>query len=299
MAPRKARKTWRKKRSNPRKPVARLSKPLRRAVKQIVRGDLETKYTNWYETLNGGDRTTRATGGYAQSGWAVQNQSITNNPLDILRLIPTVLEGTGDFNRIGSRIRPVSFKVKGFMRVRLDLLNSTSTLPTDFTVDLYVLQHRQLKDYNNLYASNNFGDMLELGEGETVAYQGIAIDTGMRVSDKHYTVLQRKRITLRYAGIINGTATASPFSIANSHTYYAEYSLNLIKHLPKVLMYPDDNSNGVPVDPVVYNAPSNSSIFMCMGYPNWKAPLNNGSAGSANNSFMEQTYMTELGFKDA
>lgn len=296
MPPRKNRNRKMKPRSK--KPVARLSKPVRRAIKNIVRGEAETKYTNWYQTLNTTGES-RATGFLSGSGWAVQNQSITNNELDILRVIPTVIEGTGDFNRIGARIRPVSLKVRGQVRVRLDLLNSTATLPTNFTVDLYVIQHRRLKDYTSLYSLNNFAQFLETGEGGTTEYTGISINSGMRVSQQNYTVLQRKRITLRYAGVVNGVSATAPYSVANAHTFYAEYSLNLTKHLPKVLQYSEAEVNGSAVDPLTLNAPTNSSIFMCMGYPSWTNSMNNGTAGSANNSFLEQTYVSELGFKDS
>ena len=278
---------------------ARVSKPLRAAVKAIVRGQAETKYTNWYSSVNDGTSTTKATGFFSASGWAAQNQSITNNTTDILRLIPTVIEGTGDTQRIGSRIRPVSFTLKGSMRIRNVLINSPLTVTTNFTVDLYVLQHRRLKDYANLYTQNVFSDLLENGEGGTVNYTGIAVNRGMRVSSSNYIVLARKRITLRYGGVTAGAAgPTNPYCISNAHTFYADYSMNLTKHLPKVLQYPDAATGTNVVPPVVLNAPTNSAIFLCMGYPSWFNDITNSTAAAAGNSFMEQTYVTELGFKD-
>ena len=278
---------------------AHVSKPLRAAVKAIVRGQAETKYTNWYSTTNDGTVTTKATGFFNASGWATQNQSITNNTTDILRLISTVIESTSDFNRIGSRIRPVSFTLKGSMRIRNVLINNLLTVTTNFTVDVYVLQHKRLKDYANLYTQNVFSDLLQNGEGGTVPYTGIAVNRGMRVSPANYTVLARKRITLRYGGITVGAVTpTNPYCISNAHTFYADYSMNLIKHLPKVLQYPDSATGGTPLPAVVLNAPINSSIFMCMGYPSWFNDISNTTAAAAGNSFMEHTYVTELGFKD-
>jgi len=278
------------------KPVAKVSKPLRRAIKQIVRGDAETKYTAWYQGVNDGTVTTRSTGFFSTSGWSVQNQAIALNETDILRLIPQVLEGTGDYNRIGTKIRPVSLNVKGQLRVKL--ANVLLYSPAAFTVDLFVLQHKRLRNYEQLYSANNFGELLDTGEGGTIGYQGISVNAGMRVSPQNYTVLARKRITLRYNGLQNTGAAASQVSIDGSHTWYAEYSMNLTKHLPKVLQFPDDTTAGAPTPPRVTNAPSNSSIFMCMGYPSWYNNSINSSAATSNNVLLEQTYVATLGFKD-
>jgi len=274
-----------------------LTKPQRVAVKQIVRGQAETKHTNWYQTYNDGTLTTKATGFYSGAGWAVQSNRITSNNTDILRVIPTVLQGIDDFNRIGTKIRPVSLNVKGQIRVRFSFLNAApATIPQNLTIDLYVLQHVRLKDYNSLYGLNNFTDLLETGEGGTQAYSGVPINSAMRVADENYKVLQRRRITLRYAGVVNATVPDQvPFAQPQDHTWYAEYNLSLGKHLPKVLTYPDSNSGAGPVAPVVLNAPTNSSIFMCMGYASW---YTNSNFAGDQEAAIEQTYVSEMGFKD-
>jgi len=280
------------------KTVAKLTKPMRRAVKAIVRGEAETKRTNWYQDFNDGTVTTKATGFYSTAGWAVQSNRITLNNTDILRLIPSVAEGTDDYERIGTKIRPVSLNVKGQIRIRFSFLNAAvSTVPQNLTIDLYVLQHVRLKDYNSLYGLNNFTDLLETGGGATQAYSGVPINSAMRVANENYKVLQRRRITLRYAGVINaGVATQVPFAQPQDHTWYAEYNLNLTKHLPKVLTYPEGTSGAGPVPSVVLDAPTNSSIFMCMGYASW---YTNPNFSGDEEAAIEQTYVSEMGFKDA
>jgi len=284
------------------KRVAKLSKPMKRAIKQVVRGEAETKRTRWYQSANDGTITTKATGFASNQGWAAQNTQITLNNTDILRVIPTVLQGLDDYNRIGSKVRPVSLTVKGTIRIRFSLLNSLVTRPQNLTIDLYVLQHVRLKDYNSLYGLNDFDQLLEDGEGGTVPYNGSPLSGCLRVADENYRVLQRRRITLRYSGVVitvpsaGNTFTEVPYPQPQDHTWKADYSLNLTKHLPKVLMYPDTETDGTATSPVVLGAPTNSSIFMCMGYNSWYSPLA-PFAGDLE-SAIEQTYVAELGFKD-
>jgi len=298
MAPKRQRVARRGRKSPAKSKVAKLSKPMRRAVKQLVRAESETKRTNWYQDYNDGTVTTKATGFYSTAGWAVQSNRITLNNTDILRLIPTVAEGTDDYERIGTKIRPVSLNVKGQIRVRFSFLNAGSTtVPQNLTIDLYVLQHVRLKDYNSLYGLNNFTDLLETGGGATQAYSGVPINSAMRVASENYKVLQRRRITLRYAGVVNSPVpTQVPFAQPQDHTWYAEYNLNLSKHLPKVLTYPESESGAGPQPPVVLGAPTNSSIFMCMGYASW---YSSPSFADDEQAAIEQTYVSEMGFKDA
>jgi len=280
------------------KKVAKLSKPFKRAIKAVVQGEAETKRTNWYQSFNDGTVTTRATGFYSASGWAVQNNRISNNETDILRVIPTVIQGMDDFNRIGSKIRPSNLSVKGAIRVRFSLLESALTVPQNLTVDLYVLQHKVFKSYDALYTANNFGQLLEVGEGNTLPYNGLQTNADQRVAAQNYQVLQRKRITLRYAGAIPISPASPAVPQPQDHTWYAEYSMNLTKHLPKVLHYPETAIGVTPTNPLILNAPTNSSIFMCMGFVSWYNNPSNAVADPIVLSLIEQTYVSELSFKD-
>jgi len=283
------------------KAVAKLSKPMKRAIKQVVRGEAETKRTAFYCSFNDGTSTARSDGLFSKRGWALQNNVIGSNNTDILQLIPFVTQGTDDWQRIGQRIRPSSLSLRG--SVRCDLSGTLIKLnPSDFKVYIYVLQHVSLKDYTNLYANNNFTQLLETGEGTTVPFTGIPQNNGMPVAKQYYHVLQRKQITLRYGGAyMNPNAgtgippTDAVACVANSHTWYADYSLNLTKHLPKVLMYPEDATSPSP-GPAVLNAPTNSSIFMAMGFIDWFNPSD--STTTLTLPRLEQTYVTQLSFKD-
>jgi len=298
----------RRKHRGKKSPAQSLTKLQKKEVVRLVKGQAETKRTAFYQTYNNGaPPALRATGTYAARGWAVQNNEILSNKTDILQLIPYVVQGTDDFTRIGQRISVSNLHVTGAVRVRYT--NGVgSFVPTDLKVYIYVLQHVSLKDYTRLYndpltaGGNDFTQLLETGEGDTVAFAGQPQHVGMPICRQYYHVLQRKQIVLRYAGFIknpsDGLPTPAPnstVSVANCHSWYADYSMNLTKHVPKTFMYPESSPSS-PLPPQTLNAPTNSSIFMCMGFVDW---INNSDSPTEGiKSYIEQTYTSVLSFKD-
>lgn len=275
----------------PRVVAKALSTVQKKQVKSIVKGQAETKRTAWYSSFNDGTSTDRATGLATNWGYSVQNNAITANNTDCLRLIPTVLQGIDDFNRLGTRINVNSLKLNGTIRV--NLANITEQATCDLRVVIYILSHKIYKDYSTLYANNNFLLLLDNQEGGTAPFTGTPVNEGMRVADQYYTVHAKKIITLRYAGFgIQTATTGATASVANSHNYYANYTMDLTKFLPKTLKYPEFNS-GQP--PEFQNAPTNSSLFMCMGFVNQQGVSNFADPVKP---LLQQTYVSNLTFKD-
>jgi len=277
------------------KKTAKLSQPMRKAVKQIVRGEAETKRTAFYETYNDGSVNVRATGFYNARGFATQNQTIELNNTDILQLIPYVLQGVGDNQRIGNKIRVQNLSVSGCVRIAINRLSQLNM--TNFKVYLYVWQHVSLKDYTNLYAANDFTQFLEDGEGSTRAFMGDPQNPGMRINGETYRVLVRKQIRLKYAGLVPAAPGGAPTSVSNSGDWFANYSINLTKHVPKILTYPENNPINVP-PPQTLNAPTNSSLCMSIGFVLDNCPSDTAGTPLVNLPFIEQTYVSQLAFKD-
>lgn len=273
-------------------------------IKNVVKGVAETKYAMFYENYNPGNSPNRnAAGAYVGRGWCVQNKTLaTNNNVDIKQLIPFVYQGVSDNQRLGSRITPTSLKVHGSVRISYQEASpppgqETPTpgplftqTPADIKVVLYVCQHVSLKDYDNLYAANDFSQLLDNGENTTVQFNGQNWQAKLPVAKQYYKLIKKKVITLRYAGIDNNNNT-TVLSVANSHNYYANYELNLSKHLPANLKYPENNVTGTAL-----NTPTNSSIFMCFGYYDQKEPSN--GATFIQGTALEQTYVSVMTFKD-
>jgi len=276
------------------KPLTQLQK---KQVVRIVHGQAETKTVAFYQTSNAGNFNARSSGLFSQRGWAVQNNSIANNLGDIHQLIPFLQQGTDDNTRIGQRVTVTRLQVRGAIRVNV-AVNITNAQPTDLKVFMFVLQHVSLKDYNSLFAQNNFNQLLETNEpttltAGTVPFTGIPQNAAMSVAKQYYKVCHRREIVLRYAGLQPGTVSAP--SIANAHTWYAEYSLDLTKNIPKILQYPETDASPVSI-PSVQHSPTNSSLFMSFGFVDWLNP--NNSTIEPTSSQIEQTYVSRLSFKD-
>ena len=258
-------------------------------IKRISKGQAETKCMKFYQNLN----TTglrNDIGAFVTRGFTNQNNEIVNNATDILQLLPPVAQGTEDNQRLGNQISPVSLRVKGVVRLRPDTI-ITNTQATNIKLVIYVLQHVSLKDYENLYASNDFTQLLNDGNNNTVAFRGNVAFKDLEVSKQYYKVLKRKILTLRYSGA-QPLGSATNVSIDNSHSWYAEYSFNLGKHLPKKLKYPEQLAT--PASSV--NFPTNSAPFMCMGYYDFKDP--NDLTLMPTTSYTNQYYETALKYKD-
>jgi len=274
-----------------------LNKAQRNQVVALVKGQAETKRATFYQTANNGTVTTPATGIFGTRGWAQQNNNIVSNNTDILQLIPYVSQGINDWQRIGQKIRPVSLQVKGAVRINMNTTQTPNQFPTNLHVDIYCLQHVGLKNYLSLRANNDFQTLLQNGEGGTAQYTGSALDPHLPVNAQNYKVLARKRITLKFANYFGvpapaGAPTFGAVSIANSGQWYADYTIDLTKHLPAQLTYPEAT---LPVPlPTVDDAPTNCAFFMAMAFVSEV----NVNPPETTRFSLEQTYVASMLFKD-
>ena len=288
--------TQRAKKNNTR--VARsLTSNQKKEVKILVKGEAESKRATFFQSYNDGTSTQRATGAFNVRGFARQNNVISNNNTDILQIIPEVAEGTDYYQRIGNRISPKSLIVRGSIRLQ-QVWNvppeSTYTPPINVDVYIYVLQHVMHKDYQSLYNLNNFNELLDVGNGQCVKFDGSYQISKLPVAKQYYRLLQKKKITLRYGGVMNagGSTTLTTLSVANAHAWSSDFVLNLTKHLPKVLKYPVTADTTQPQD-----EPTNSSLFWCMGYVDW-FQANTSGANPPVVATLQQTYVSDMTFKD-
>jgi len=247
---------------------AGLTKRQKKAVKSIVNSKAETKMVSFFEgPVAGPSPLQNSTGTFADKDLVAHNQFINNNTTDILKVIPDVVQGAGDNNRDGRQISPVSGKLK--IRVLI-----TPQQPAgqgwingynyDLTAVCYLLQSVTYKTYRALYANNDFGKMFDVMDGTTTSFDGTYQCANLPVEKGYYRVLATKKVYLRSSGASPGGVGVSVNTVTNnnSHKIQHEWTWDYGKHLPKKLMYPEDNvaiADGL-------NEPLNSSIFWCLGY---------------------------------
>jgi len=265
-------------------------KLINKIAKQVINKNIETKMAMYYSS---GQDFGADTGLLADAVRAPQNQNIATNTTDIKRLIPFLVPGTSDCQRIGYEVRPMSLKVMGNVQISFDP-NLTGLIPTEIYVVIYVVQHVNLRSYNALVGGNLFNQFLKTGQNAFRQFSGTYVDACLPVADQYYKVLKKKVIKLRYAG--NDGGASGSFSVANSHDYRANYQFTLTqKQLPAKFKYPEIGI-ATPPSPAIPdpNSPLNSSIFMCMGYYEYNGFINTTAVSKLN-----QQYVTKLKYKDA
>jgi len=258
--------------SKPRTGPAKLSKPaakqVTRIAKRVVNSKAETKMVSFFEgPVANPSPLQNSTGTFADKALVAHNQFINNNTTDILKVIPDVVQGMADNNRDGRQIAPVSGKLK--IRVLI-----TPEQPAgqgwingynyDLTAVCYLLQSVTYKTYRALYANNDFGKMFDVMDGTTTSFDGTFQCANLPVEKGYYRVLATKKVYLRSSGASPGGVGVSVNTVTNnnSHRIQHEWTWDYGKHLPKKLVYPEDNvaiADGL-------NEPLNSSIFWCLGY---------------------------------
>jgi len=269
-------------------------KAIVKTVKGVLKNQSETKMAVFFNGPVANPSPLRnSTGLFADAAPVSQNQFITDNTTDILKLLPDVPLGTGDNNRNGRSINPTSCMVRCKV-----MISPTTTgeagwangFAYDLTMVAYMLQHVSYKTYSNLHASNDFGQLLDQGQGTSINFNGSFSAANLPVEKGYYRLLAKRTHRLRASGIPKGaTAIVSPPTNNNAHTQCYEWTWNLGKHLPKKLIYPEESvsvANG-------QNEPLNAAPFWCVGYYN-----TDGSVASTGVIDIQQEYTSILKYKD-
>lgn len=273
----------------------RSKKAVKKLINKVINSKAETKMVAFYNgAVAGSTPLCNSTGTYADAGLVAHNQFINNNVTDILKVIPDVSQGTGDNNREGRVIDPVS----GLLRCRVTIApvttgsaGWTNFVNYDLTAVCYLLQSVTYKTYRSLYANNDFTKMLDVMDGTTTGFDGSWSAGNLPVEKGYYRVLGKKVIYLRSSGAQSPAGITTQISNNNSHKLLHDFTWNYGKHLPSKLTYPEETvteANGL-------NEPLNSSIFWCVGYYNSDGTISGGDTPAIN---INVEYTSIMKFKD-
>lgn len=285
----------------PRAKTAKPSKALTNLITKVVNRKAEHKSACYY----GCDPSIRRTvneGIFAFQSNQGQNQFITSNNSDILRVMPIIYEGTADYERVGNQITPTSLTIHVNVGINNALLMSTSPSGAgkicNFYAVCYLLQHKQLKTYEQLNSLNNFNQLLNIGNGTTKSFTGTWTSAQLPVSNQYYTVLAKKVMSLRQDGIGTPPMGGTTPTNANSHPNNYNFTWRVKKkHLPAKIKFPEvlEDISGSFV--AGNNDPTNSSMFWCVGYYN-----QDGTPVSSSGTplvWIQQQYVSRLTYTDS
>ena len=243
---------------------------LSKAISRVINRNIETKYVSYrpYNNVSGPLYKTSFT------------QAI-NSSNEAYALIPPITVGSGDHQRDGNEIRPVSLTVKGFVSL---LENADDSAFLD--VDIYILRHKSIKDVNYQLQLGNLGDLLNAGNGLNTGYDGSWTHSAFPINTSTYTLLKHKKIRLQKGwGDANTYISRANESVA-AYNAFPQHQKNFSFKvpLPASLKYKNDTDT----------TPSMDYPFMVIG---WNVPTNLDLNDSL--QIISASATTHLYYKDA
>jgi hypothetical protein len=248
--------------------VARVSKPLKNAINQIVNGSQETKY----RALS----LRRPDGGNILSNFTGFTSGITGTS-EIYSLLPTLSEGAGSFQRNGVIVFPKK------LRVTLNICSTQNNLKNaDYMVYAFFLHSVAVKDLAN-YTAIPITSLLEDGAGGHTQFDGTSLTSLYKVNNESYRVIRviKKRIMFNVPQVTSGIVGSVDQDPSQDH-----HAVTLDVPLPKKFVYATETSS----------YPNNFAPFMVLGFIDntW-----NGDNAPGITESVQVQGRSELWYKDA
>lgn len=221
---------------------------LNKAISKVISRKSETKIADYYINNDGMyiynpvslNFTTGAQGFFNLNPGAYSSVGSTYQ----------IVQGTGQSDRSGNEIMPVSLYVRGMIRPNSYYDAQFNYNPCPLYVTVWVVRLRQhLNDtYNELSSvcQNTFFQYGSVARGFT----GKAIDLVMPVNNDVIVLLTKKTYKLGYSNYPSAFAAGSSNNLNqgfqnNDSSSVKLFKLNLSKHLPKTMKFNDNSENVV------------------------------------------------------
>lgn len=251
---------------------------LKKAIKKIARGPVETKYIAEDDFSN-----------------VVFNSVITGTTSsETYRAIPLLSQGIASYQRIGKKINPVKANVH--LDFRFDTADANSR---DITVVLFMYQIKADRNYGSTAINPTMSNpytILDNGNGQNVPFNGIWQDANKRFNTEDYVLIHKKKFRLNKAsGLPNGSGVIGQYDARGTGMYsdvrMVNKNLVLSVKPPKTLSY--DDPIGF-VDPTLSSVPDSFAPVFVIGYY-----YNDGTDPDTAGGILKVACRTEMWFKDA
>lgn len=224
--------------------VKKFYKPKRKTISPIVKS-----YVN--RTIRRNEETKMSSNQYTLSSF---NSTITTSA-DLLTLLPQVVVGTGQNDRIGNKIRPIRLEITGYVLYYADSLAALSDAKM-IGGRLFCFQDKATRAYaNSIYNYN----LLNLG-GTGNTFTGTALNWVSPVNKEQFTFFaDRKMVFMKPFGTTNNSSPTTSNAITGmDKSLFHPFKIVLTqKHLPAVLQYDQGDSLAYP---------TNFAPYLALGY---------------------------------
>jgi len=224
----------------PRKRVStkpgKISAPVKSYVNRCIRRNEETKMSSNQYTLSS------------------FNSGITTSA-DLLTLLPQVVVGTGQNDRIGNKIRPVRLEITGYVVYYTDSLAALNDAKM-IGGRLFCFQDKATRAYANSIFNYN---LLNLG-GTGNSFTGTALNWVSPHNKEQFTFFADKKMTFMkpFGNTNNGTPSTSNAITGMDKSLFHPFKIVLTqKHLPAILQYDQGDSLAYP---------TNFAPYLALGY---------------------------------
>jgi len=271
------------------KKVAKLSTPMKKAIVKVIHQNAEDKYASVFPGMGGVLNPGAPWSGTAGSAIFMAPNILNNLTLtSVYPLLPSIVQGTAAFQRIGDKITPKS------LRTVFTITVNPAVVPSeDLMCRLFVLSDKSIKDATALNTSPSTpgtpieSELLDNGDGSYVGFVGKPRDIGMKVNRGRYTVHHDRVIK-----VVKGEGDLGVFAnvYQGSQDYVAtqqSIQLTLRTPLPKNLVYAQNN----------FQYPANAAPFWCLGFVQ---PSGDGTVAQvvALNNHILVNYTTHFDYED-
>lgn len=274
---------------------AKLSKPVKRAIKRIVKGQEETKYIATQLMLN-------------QS----LDAAIHTPGTDMVPLVPLIKEGDQENQRIGRQVRPTRCRVD--VHATFPQSNPGLTPPVfqtsanEIYAVFYILRSKRRHNWTDFQGSADWQRLLDDGAGGATpfglnsapAYGGFWFTNSSLlqypINTSEFTLVKRKVVKLvrNQGNMLENNPTAAPNMSQSAWSGSFYYKLPTLKY--------DDSTN--PVNPTAEPYPTNTCVFLAAGYVfanniNGYNADPEGNPASAIDNSLSLTVRNHVWYKDA
>lgn len=242
-----------------------LTKQQKKQVKRIIAGNEETKYHAEQLLMK------------QSLDWGIHTPWTPSSIGDTMPLVPRIVQGDGNFERVGSRVRPVKCRVDIEASVAEAAIGLTpiNVATEDIYVVMYLLRPKTSKNFQQFTnlavpASGAYTDeLLDNGDGTSKAFGYIttlggspfvysnAADLQLPVNREYFTQVRRKVVRLvKNTGTTNGDGSNYPNVARGGSSWRGSFTYKL-----PTLKYDDDPKSAT----LTGGYPTNANMVLCIG----------------------------------